>query len=143
MAAPLRTEAAPCGIVSLELAGSACKVRNILRSWTAEQDLAALRNVHWDYALLVCYSTLLAVGCVLASGGFEGEWERVGGWLAWAQWGAGALDAIENVGLLYLLRGQVEDRWARLARGCAVPKFLIIGAGIVYMLAGLAVTLRG
>jgi hypothetical protein len=75
--------------------------------------------------------------CVLASRGFEGGWRLAGGLLAWAQWGAGALDAVENVGLLYILRGKVEDRWVRLALVCAVPKFLIIVAGIVYVLAGL------
>jgi hypothetical protein len=141
IAAPLRTEAAPLGIVSLEFAGSANKAQNILDSWTAGQKYAALRNTRLDYVFLVCYSTLLAVGCVWASGGFEEDWRHVGGWLAWAQWGAGALDAVENVGLFYLLRGSVEDRWTRLALGCAVPKFLLIVAGIAYVLTGLVVAL--
>ena len=142
MAARLRTEAAPLGIVSLEFAGSANKAQSILDSWTARQKYAALRSTRLDYAFLVCYSSLLAVGCVWASGGFQDGWERVGVWLAWAGWGAGALDAIENVGLLYLLRGRIEDRWARLALGCAVPKFCIIAAGVFYTLTALVTALR-
>jgi hypothetical protein len=129
MAAPLRTGTAPLGIVSLELARSVRKARDILGSWSAEQKRMALRNTRLDYAFLVCYSTLLAVGCVWASGGFKEDWRHVGGGLAWAQWDARALDAVENVGLLYLLRGRIEVRWTRLASGCAVPRFLLIVHG--------------
>jgi hypothetical protein len=142
MAARLRTEAAPLGIISLEFAGSANNAQSILDSWTAGQKDAALRNTRLDYVFLVCYSSLLAVGCVWASGVFEDGWERVGVLLAWAGWGAGALDAIENVGLLYMLRGRVEDHWARLALGCAVPKFCIIVAGTFYTLTALVIALR-
>ena len=65
--------------------------------------------------------------------------------LAWAQFGAGLLDAVENYGLIQVLLGSQQAFWPVLARWCAIPKFLIVAAGLVYVGVGaiLAVITKG
>ena len=60
----------------------------------------------------------------------------LGATLAWAQFGAAALDAVENYALIRLLLGDRSPRWPPLARWCALPKFAIVAAGLVYVLVG-------
>lgn len=61
MTAPLKTSAAPRGIISLEMSGTEKKAKEILRSWDAGQRRSARRNVRLDFAFLLCYSTLLSL----------------------------------------------------------------------------------
>jgi nicotinamidase-related amidase len=71
----------------------------------------------------------------------------VGVLLAWAQFGAGLLDALENYALIRVLLGSQREVWPVMARWCAVPKFLIVALGLVYVgvgtLIAVAVKLAG
>jgi hypothetical protein len=58
--------------------------------------------------------------------------------LAWLQWFAGLLDAVENIALLNVLDGPVEQPWPRLAQLCALAKFALILLGLLYMIYGWA-----
>jgi hypothetical protein len=53
--------------------------------------------------------------------------------LAWAQFGAALLDALENYALIQVLLGSQQALWPVVARWCAIPKFLIVAAGLVYV----------
>jgi hypothetical protein len=143
MGPPPKTGAAPCGIVSLEFAGSTDKVRRILESWGEEGKAKALRNTRLDYAFLLLYSTTIAAGCLWGSGVF-GRWDREAGVvLAWGQVLTALLDATENVALLRILEGPVEEPWPKVALWCALPKFALIVAGVVYGVACAAQWLAG
>ena len=69
----------------------------------------------------------------------------VGVLLAWAQFGAALLDAVENYALIQVLLGSQQALWPAVARWCAIPKFLIVAAGLVYIGVGavLAVVTKG
>jgi len=142
---PPKTEAAPCGIVSLEFAGGTDKVRRILESWGEEGKAKALRNTRLDYAFLLLYSTTIAAGCLWGSRVYgSGRLRREAGVvLAWGQILTALLDATENVALLRVLAGPVEEPWPKVAFWCALPKFALIAGGVVYGVACAAQWLAG
>ena len=61
--------------------------------------------------------------------------------LAWGQWLAALLDALENVALLRMLRGPETHPWPRVARWSAIPKFALVAAGALYAAVGACVHL--
>jgi hypothetical protein len=56
--------------------------------------------------------------------------------LAWGQAVAVLCDAIENIVLLKMLLSAAAEPWPAVARWCAVVKFALVLAGLVYALAG-------
>ena len=86
------------------------------------------------FALLLC-----ALGCAVVARGLSWRSARaaaLGVGLAWALFAAALLDAVENYALIQLLLGASSEHWAPLAGWCALPKFAIVAAGLVYLLAG-------
>mgnify|MGYP007073227995 CR=1 FL=1 len=138
----LRTDAAPQGIVTYELAGDGASMQSVLDSWDADTKVAAAFNLGLDYLYLCVYSTSIALGCTLvATAGKAGRHFLTlpGIVLAWLQFAAAGLDALENYALLQMLTGPVTAPLTAMAWWCAVPKFIIVAVGIVYALGGLAV----
>jgi len=88
----------------------------------------------------VVYALCIALGCVLISRAMQYRvkiFVPIGAILAWAQFLAAILDAIENFALIRVLFGATVDLWPALARLCAGPKFLIVSAGLLYIIIGL------
>jgi hypothetical protein len=132
---PLTTGAAPQGIVSFELAGSVSRIRHILDSWDEAAQLRAAFSLGLDFLFLVAYSTTIGFACLWAAGVARArEWPLAGAGipLAWGQWLAALLDALENVALLIMLFGSVAEPWPQIARWCAVPKFVLVFVGLLY-----------
>lgn len=133
----LSTENIPYGIVSLELAGTTSKVHAILKSWT-DKGIAiqnVLKSVQIDNVFLFVYSTTLALICVMAASVWESRGllnQNFGLLLAWGQWVAALLDLIENFALETMLKGRVEAPFPQVAAICAIPKFILILAGVSY-----------
>ena len=144
--AGLKTAAAPSGIVSFELAGRLPAAREILASWEGRREILAGLSLGTDYLFLVSYALFLALACGMAAEG----WARrkrlpavLGAGLAWGQLLAGMLDATENFALIRILLGSANPVWPVLAKSCAVPKFVLVGLGIVYLSAsGVAFGIR-
>jgi len=146
LGAPLKTADAPAGIVSYELAGSAAESQRILASWDAGTRASAGLNLGLDYLFIVSYAAAIGMGCSLLAVSIRqraGVLAWVGIVLAWGQLLAGALDALENAALLRLLLGAEPAAWPAVARACAIPKFLIVALGILYLLAAGVVALAG
>ena len=142
LGAPLKTADAPSGIVSYELAGSAAQSQRVLASWDAGTRASAGLNLGLDYLFIAAYVAAIGMGCSLLAVSIRPR-VRVLAWigvvLAWGQLLAGALDALENVALLSLLLGAGPGTWPAVARACAIPKFLIVALGLLYLLvAGVA-----
>lgn len=138
---PLISEAAPLGIVSFELAGDLSTARAMLGSWGESARVAAGLSLGLDYLFLVAYSTSLALGCALVARRLDrrfGSLAALGAPLAWAQLAAAPLDAVENVALIRLLVGSEAPIWPVVALWCALPKFGLVAAGLLYVLVGLA-----
>lgn len=138
--APLKTAAAPSGIVAYELAGKMPKTQAILDSWDERAKIYAGVNLGFDFLFLVAYPFSIGLGCALVAGGFgAGFWGGIGMLLARLLPLAGLLDVVENYALIRLLLGAQEASLPGLAKWCAIPKFAIVIAGIVYVLGGAVV----
>jgi len=136
---PLKTKGAPGGIVSFELAGELPLAQNILGSWGPTERIYAGVNLGLDYLFLVVYASAIALGCVLVAGSLSGRagvFSVLGVVIGWAQFGAALLDCLENYALIRLLVGSTEAWLPVIARWCAVPKFLIVAVGLVYVVMG-------
>ena len=142
--AHLKTAADPAGIVSFELAGSSALAWDIIESWGEEGQVYAGLSLGLDYLFIVAYSGGIALGCVMGSRSLAQRVKGlapVGLFLAWAQFAAAALDAVENYALIQVLLGSQRELWPVVARWCAVPKFLLVALGLLYLLAAGSVAL--
>jgi len=136
---PLKTEVAPMGIISFEFAGEISKSQSMVESWGQQGQVYAGLNLGLDYLFLVAYASAIGLGCVLVSRSWVKRvafvaWVGIG--LSWGQWLAALLDGAENYALIQLLLGSAGELWPVLARWCAVVKFLLVGAGLVYVILG-------
>jgi hypothetical protein len=132
-------EPAPFNIVHFELAGTPEQALRITESWGASGRAAAFGQTVVDYLFLLSYPNAIALGilAVLMNTRNRTVW-MAGRNLAWLQWLAGALDAVENLALLGILKGHVVSPLPEIAWWCAAPKFLIVIAGILFVLVGVA-----
>ena len=139
LGAPLRTEASLSGIVSFELAGSLAKIEAILASWDPTTRIYAGLNLGLDYLFIGAYVGAIGLGCVLVAESLGRHGRLLGAagvLLAWGMLLAGALDCVENYALIKLLLGSQANILAVVARSCAIPKFLIVLLGLLYVILG-------
>jgi len=141
---PLKTKAAPAGIVSFELAGGQSQAREIVESWGERGQVYAGLNLGLDYLFLVTYASCIGLGCVMVARSLTGRVEiafSAGVLLAWGQIAAALLDSVENYALIRVLLGSGQELWPMVALCCAVAKFIIVALGLVYILVGVVVVL--
>lgn len=137
---PLKSQFAPRGIVSFELAGNYEVSRQILNSWNAEARIYAALSLGLDYLFLIVYALFISLSCMQVGKALGANHSFLPGialFLAGAQFFAAALDAIENWALIHLLLN-TSRRWLPgLARWCAMLKFSIVTAGLIFIFGGL------
>lgn len=139
----------PYRLVTLELAGDESVAGRIIGAWKDSNGLRlALDLQRLDTLFFIpLYTTLLALICVMVA-----DWLYARGTLAhtqgillaYAMWLAGVLDWVENYLMDKMLRAAlvvtadeaVKSSSPALATAFASFKFLIIGAGICYLLTG-------
>lgn len=124
-------------ILHFEFAGDVATAKAIVDSWGADGQAQALKQTLVDYLFLLSYPQAIALGilAVLKNARSAMLW-KAGRWLAWLQWLAGLLDAVENAALIGILKGHVASPLPEIAFWCAAPKFAIVVSGIVFVLAG-------
>lgn len=133
------------GIVPFELAGSQERADEILAEWGDAGQDAAREQLLIDFAFLIAYGTFLtlAVAAVRDRLGRRG-WPRltaVGAVVVPFGAVAAAFDAVENACLLAVL-GESGSAFPTLAAIFAAIKFAFLAAAIVYLLGGIALSLR-
>jgi len=122
-------------VIAFEFAKTPEAVEAMKAVWGPEGIAAARLQTWLDFIFLGCYSTLIALGCLaLISQVAPGRLRTTGVLLAWTQWLAAALDAIENIGLLRSLAAPATNPWPAISYYAAAPKFAIVGAGILFIL---------
>jgi hypothetical protein len=147
--APLRTPAAPNGIISFELAGTPEKAFQILASWEPVNQpgppiiirpdgrLYAAFGLGIDYLFMPVYATALALGILLAAGRHKGRFSTLGAWLGWGAYVAMFFDAVENYALArMLLMNEVWSPYPQVAAFNASAKFVLLVLGLFFALAG-------
>ena len=131
----------PAGLF-LQLAGDPLVADAIVSGWSPPQQVLAQNLLVLDFTFLVCYAMLFALGCLWASAVWPSRRvASIGISLAWAQWVAAVLDAIENVALLTVTAIPLDSSVTTLpnafavsaARFCSLGKFVLIAAGLVYI----------
>jgi hypothetical protein len=135
---PLRTEASPLGVVSLELAGSAEAVTRMFDSWDREARASALWSLRVDFVFLLLYAAAISTASALAARArYRGRprMVRLGRGLSGAIWLAAACDVLENVALGSMMFDAVAETPARIAFGFASVKFAILAVAVPYVLA--------
>jgi hypothetical protein len=132
---PLRTAAAPHGIVSFELAWTAENAAAMIASWTGAARLAGWGSLLVDYLFMWSYAALLAA---LARQAFPTASGRA---LAGAAWAAAAFDAVENAALIRMFGWGATDTAALTAGAFASVKFALL-AVVVVAVVGAAVRRR-
>ena len=151
---PLRTDAAPNGIVSFELAGDSQTARSITDSWkqtgrslgsVAGQSNADIVNLPYafaafglgiDYLFMPLYALALAFGTLLAAQKHEGWIQSIGALAGYGAFVAALFDAVENFALWRVLLGAIESAYPAIAAFCATVKFALLLFGLVYGLVG-------
>ena len=135
---PLRTDAAPKGILSYEFAWTKPQADSILSSWEKIKDTAR-QQLLLDFGFLVFYPLTLSLACAMLAGSKFNNMAAAGVFISWAVLLAGVLDAVENLALLRMLSTGGSDFLARLAGICAGVKFALVYASLGYLvLQGLA-----
>jgi len=140
--AHLITKVSPAGILSFEFAGDLSAARNMVNSWGQTGRIYAGLNLGLDYLFLLVYACAIGLGCVLVARSLSTRTTflaNLGILIAWPQLGAALLDGVENYALIRVLFGTEMAVWPVVARWCALPKFLIVGAGLIYVIIGTVV----
>lgn len=124
------------GIVSFELAKDLKISERIINSWDETSKTSAGISLGLDYLFLISYSSLIAI---LIHKLNSHLWKNTrlysfGVILIFSLFFAALFDAIENIGLIQLLLGNLKQTWSSIAYYFAVPKFVIILIGILYIL---------
>lgn len=133
---PLRTAAAPHGIVSFELAGTPAMVQAILASWGSDGRRQALLSLRLDYLFLIAYALVLWMLCRMVASAWPDRYRRLsrtGSIVGNAQWAAALLDVIENSMLQIILAGSLAALPPLVARWCALVKFTLIACAWFYI----------
>lgn len=132
-------------MIALELAGSVQKAGDVLKSAKEADDnpIEKYRTaLGWDFLFIFIYPLSGIAGCLLvikflAARGLSIS--QIGVTIGFVLIAllplAALLDAVEDFALLRVLRAPVSP-WPRIARWCAIPKFTIVGATLLYELFG-------
>jgi hypothetical protein len=151
---PLRTSAAPNGIVSFELAGSPLQAQAITDEWkrsslllseVAGQANPDIVNIPYafaafglgiDYLFMPLYALALAFGTLLAANRHGGWLKLLGAVAGYGVFVAALFDAVENYALFQILLGKVFSPYPEIAYYCASLKFGLLIFGLLYALVG-------
>ncbi len=128
-------EPLPYNIIDFELARTPEMAQTIVDSWGPEGCNALFTQIVTDYLFLLAYPQAIALGILAVLVNTRNtRLLAIGRLLAWLQWVAGGLDAIENAALLGILKGHVASPLPEISYWCATPKFIIVIAGILFLL---------
>ena len=127
----------PNEMVRLQLAGSESQARSIVAGWSHAEvvDMAFLQGVDELHPLV--YGLLLAAGSVWAGRRLRGraaQWAPVVAWMALV---AALFDLIENVGMIVMIRGDVDAPVPTITTTFALAKFALFFVVVPYVVAGL------
>jgi hypothetical protein len=151
---PLRTEAAPNGIVSFEMAGDPITAKSITDSWkqlslllssVAGQPNPDVVNTPYvfaafglgiDYLFMPLYAFTFAFGTLLATQKRQGWLKSMGALAGYGVFVASLFDAAENYSLLQILLGEYQSNHPAIAAFCASIKFGLLIFGFLVLLTG-------
>lgn len=137
----LKTPAAKCGIIDIELAYNPAHTTTILNSWspTAGTDriAAAKFNTYSDFLFLFFYAGLFFLACNAIANSSSGGFAKWGHRIANATLVAGFADVLENTGILFSLNGLVSPIVSFCTAFFSVIKWSLVVIAVLYIISGL------
>ncbi|WP_348718160.1 hypothetical protein [Tenacibaculum sp. 190130A14a] len=132
----LKNDVCKHGIVSFQLAKDITTSNEIINSWNQTSQIACGISLGLDFLFLISYPLLISI---LIHSLNEKLWLKSSIYnfsviLIFSLGFAALFDAIENIGLIQLLLGDIKQIWSSIAYYFAIPKFVIIVFGIIYIL---------
>jgi len=126
------------GIVSFEFAKDLENSKSILNSWNAAAIKAAYSSLILDFLFLIVYASFigLLIHKIIKRAKENSFISKLGILLIWGIFLAALFDVIENIALLNLLSGYLNQIWSSAAYSFAILKFALIFACIIYILWG-------
>lgn len=108
----------------------------VIKFWRETDKMWAAFSLGLDFLYMVVYSTTISLACIWVAnlpGIRELPLASVGILLAWTQWLAALLDAVENTTLVRILFGDGINVLPQIAKWCAISKFGFIVLGLLYV----------
>ena len=133
----------PSEMVRLQLAGSEAQARQIVAGWSHAEtvDMAILLGI--DHVHLVAYSVLLALAAVWAGRQFRSGAARWAPVVVWMALGAAMVDIVENIGMIVMIRGEIDAPVPTITTVFSLAKYSMAFAVVLYVVAGFVARLRG
>ena len=133
--APLKNEISPMGIVSFELAKNLDMAIKIMGSWDVVAITSAKLSMTFDFLFLTVYG--VSIGFLIhvlndkvwANSRFY-SYSVI---LIYLVFIASFCDIVENIALLQLLSGKLNQVWSSIAFYFAIIKFILILIGIIHI----------
>ncbi len=131
------------GIVSFEFAKDLENSKAMINSWNAQSTKAAYSSLVLDFLFLIVYSTFigLLIHKIIKQTKENSFISNLGVLFIWGVFLAALFDVIENIALLNLLSGNLNQVWSTLAYYFAIAKFSILAIAIIYILINSALLL--
>jgi len=123
------------GIISFELAKDLSKSEAILNAWDMVSKTAAGMSLGFDFLFLLVYSLFISI---LIDTLNERLWKHtkiytIGVILIWCMFLAALFDMVENVALIKLLLGDLQQKWSSIAYYFAIFKFSLLTLGLLFI----------
>jgi hypothetical protein len=126
----------PNEMVRLQFAGSEARAQQILAGWSHAEtvDMALLLGI--DHVHLVAYGVLLALAAVWAGRQFRGSAARWAPVVAWMALAAAVFDIGENIGMIVMIRGQIDAPVPTTTTAFSLAKYSVAVVVVSYVVAG-------
>ena len=134
---PLKTSAAPRGILSFQLAKTKSRAQAMVASWNPAARRRALLSLKWDYLYILIYVPCLSLSCHIV--GTRLNQGGLGNSLAAGVLVAGLFDCLENWALLRVLAVGASDSLAKTGWIAASLKFTLVIIAVLFCVVGFAV----
>jgi hypothetical protein len=132
----LISDKAQNGIISFELAKNVSKSKSIIEAWDFVAKTAAGLSLGFDFLFLIVYSSFIALLIFkLNKILWKNHWfYKLGRILIWFVFIAAFFDIVENIALIKIILGDLNQNWASIAYYFVMLKFSIIVICIFYII---------
>ena len=133
----LKNDSCPNGIVSFELAKNLNTCEGIINSWDMTAKTDAGLSLGIDFLFLLLYSGFIGLAIYVLN---EKLWKKktfiyqTGKVFVIIIFMAALFDTIENIALIRLLKGHLEQIWVSIAFYAATLKFTFVSVSILYLI---------
>ncbi len=122
--------------ISFELAKNLSESESIINSWDTTAKYAVGMSLGFDFLFLIIYSSFIALLIYNINGRlWKGRsFYSVGSIMIWSIYLAALFDIIENITLIKLLLGDLDQIWSSIAYYFASIKFVVILSCIIFII---------